>query len=119
VNPILGVLWQWASVSNQSSGQTTPVPNPEQYTITFKADGTLTGKADCNTFNGTYSQQNGFSIRITLSTSAICGAGSLDQQYLQLLNSVASGGPDGAGGLVLETAGGAQRMTFQNGGPAQ
>jgi hypothetical protein len=43
----------------------------------------------------------------------------LDQQYLQLLTSVASGGPDGAGGLVLETAGGAQRMTFQNGGPAQ
>jgi hypothetical protein len=32
--------------------------------------------------------------------------------YTTLLSNVASGGPDGNGGLALETAGGAQRMTF-------
>jgi heat shock protein HslJ len=89
------------------------------YTITFKPDGTLSGAADCNQFGGTYSQQNGFSISITSTTSAICGEGSMDQQYLQLLNSVAAGGPDGTGKLMLQTAGGAQSLTFQNGGPAQ
>jgi heat shock protein HslJ len=84
----------------------------------FNADGTLTGKADCNSFTGTYSQQNGFSIKLGASTMAYCGEASLDQQYLQLLGSVAAGGPDGAGGLALETAGGEQRMLFVNGGPA-
>ena len=39
--------------------------------------------------------------------------------YLQLLSSVAAGGPDGAGNLALETAGGAQRMLFKNGGAPQ
>jgi hypothetical protein len=46
---------------------------------------------------------------------AACDIGSLDQQYLTLLGDVVAGGPDGAGGLALETAGGAQRMGFRNG----
>ena len=50
---------------------------------------------------------------------AYCGETSMDTQYLQLLGSVAAGGPDGQGGLALETAGGAQRMEFQNGGKAK
>jgi len=50
---------------------------------------------------------------------AACGDASLDQQYLQLLGAIVAGGPDGAGGLALETAGGAQRMLFKNGGTAQ
>ena len=51
-------------------------------------------------------------------TMAACGDDSLDQQYVELLGSVAAGGPDGAGGLALETAGGEQRMLFVNGGAA-
>jgi hypothetical protein len=47
-----------------------------------------------------------------------CGDASLDQQYLQLLGSVAAGGPDGQGSLALETPGGEQRMLFKNGGAA-
>jgi heat shock protein HslJ len=117
-NTIQGVIWQWVSVTNQPKKETTTVPNPENYTITFNADGTLTGKADCNNFAGTYSQVNGFSIKLGPSTMAFCGEKSLDTQYLQLLGSVAAGGPDGQGGLALETAGGEQRMLFKNGGPA-
>ena len=100
-------------------GQTTTVPTPAQYTIAFNADGTVNGLADCNSFGGSYSQVGGLNIRITSMTRAACPEGSLDQQYLQLLESVAGGGPDGSGNLALETAGGAQRMLFQNGGPAQ
>jgi len=118
VNSIQNIVWQWVSVTNQTTRQTTTVPAPENYTIIFNADGTLTGKADCNSFTGTYSQENGFTIKLGATTMAFCGEASLDQQYLQLLSSVAAGGPDGAGGLALETAGGEQRMLFKNGGPA-
>ena len=117
-NTITGIVWQWVSVTNKSTGEATSVPNPESYTITFNADGTLSGKADCNTFSGTYSQEGGFTITLGASSMAYCGEASLDQQYLELLGSVASGGPDGAGGLALETAGGEQRMLFRNGSAA-
>jgi hypothetical protein len=49
---------------------------------------------------------------------AACGEDSLDQQYLDLLSQVVAGGPDGSGGLALETAGGEKRMSFSNGGSA-
>ncbi len=115
---IQGIVWQWESVKNKTTGETNTVPDPESYTITFNEDGTLQGKADCNNFNGAYSQESGFSIKIGASTMAYCGEASLDQQYLTLLSSVAAGGPDGSGGLALETPGGEQRMIFKNGGSA-
>lgn len=117
-NTITGIVWQWTSVTNQTTKETQTVSAPQNYTITFNTDGTLTGKADCNNFTGTYSQQNGFTIQLGASTMAFCGEASMDQQYLQLLGSVAAGGPDGQGNLALETAGGEQRMLFKNGGAA-
>ena len=116
---IQDIVWQWVSVTNKTTEEVTTVTNPENYSITFNADGTLEGKADCNNFNGTYSQESGFSIKIGASTMAYCGDTSMDQQYLTLLSSIAAGGPDGSGGLALETAGCEQRMLFKNGGPAQ
>ena len=118
-NAITDIVWQWTSVTNQTTRVTTTVPKPQDYTITFRDDGTLSGKADCNSFTGTYSQQNGFTIKLGASTMAFCGEASLDQQYTQLLSNVAAGGPDGAGNLALETAGGEQRMLFKNGGVAK
>jgi heat shock protein HslJ len=117
-NAIENIVWQWTSVTQQSTGEQTAVPNPEAYTIIFHTDGTVTGQADCNNFAGTYSQENGFSITLGPTQLAFCGEDSLDQQYLALLGSVAAGGPDGSGGLALESAGGAERMLFQNGGSA-
>ena len=118
---IIAIVWQWASLTDRSSENetTTTVPDPASYTITFNPDGTLQGKADCNDFSGTYSQENGFSIEVGAITRAFCGDDSLDQQYIQLLGDVSAGGPDGQGGLALETPGGAQRMIFQNGGAAE
>jgi heat shock protein HslJ len=116
---ITGIVWQWTSLTDRVTGEETTIPNPENYTITFNEDGTLEGKADCNNFSGTYSQENGFSITIGAVTRAYCGDTSMDTQYLQLLGSVAAGGPDGQGGFALETAGGAQRMEFKNGGKAK
>jgi heat shock protein HslJ len=113
-----GIIWQWVSVTNQTTKQTTTVPSPENYTITFNTDGTFVGKADCNSIGGTYSQTSGFTIKVETTTMAYCGDVSLDQQYVTLLGSVAAGGPDGSGGFALETAGGEQRMLFKDGGAA-
>jgi heat shock protein HslJ len=118
-SPITEVIWQWTSVKDQSTGKTTTVPKPENYTISFNTDGTFEGKADCNAIAGTYTYtpSNGsISIKLGPSTLMACAPDSLDQQYLQLLSSIAAGGPDGKGHLALETAGGTQRMEFKNGG---
>ena len=117
-NTITDIVWQWTSVTNQTTQQTTTVPDSGNYTIVFYPDGKVSGAADCNTFTGTYSQDNGMSITIGATTMAACGDDSLDAQDLALLGAVAAGGPDGAGGLALETPGGEQRMLFVNGGPA-
>ncbi len=109
---IVGIVWLWESVYYRESNETDTVPNPENYTIQFMEDGTFTGQADCNSISGTYSQENGFTITLGPSTLAFCGEASLDQTYLDLLSNVVAGGPDGAGDLALETAGGERRMQF-------
>jgi len=117
-NTITNIVWQWTSVTTKPTGETTTISDQQNYTITFRDDGTLSGKADCNTFSGTYSQASGFSITIGATTMAACAEGSMDQQYLELLSAVVAGGPDGQGNLALENAGGEKRMLFANGGAA-
>jgi len=117
---LTGIEWQWTSVTDQSSGETTDVPNPESYFLIFNDDGTFEGKADCNGVGGEYTYEEGGAFSLTLGPSTLlyCGDESMDQQFVELLGSVAAGGPRGEGGLALESAGGAQRMIFQNGGGA-
>jgi heat shock protein HslJ len=110
--------WQWESVTRKSTGELTTVPDPENYTLIFRSDGTFEGQADCNAISGTYSQEGGFAITLGPTTMAFCGDDSLDQQFLELLGNIAAGGPYGEGGLALETAGGAERMEFTDGGTA-
>jgi heat shock protein HslJ len=117
-NVITDIVWQWTSVTTKPTGETTTVSDPQNYTITFRADGTLSGKADCNNFTGTYSQEGGFTITLGATAMAACAEGSLGQQYLELLSAVVAGGPDGQGNLALENAGGEKRMLFVNGGAA-
>jgi hypothetical protein len=115
---ITNIEWQWVSVTNRPTGETMMVSAPQNYTIIFRDDGTVSGKADCNTFTGTYTQEGGFFIQSTPDVMAACGGDSLDVLYFDLLDAIVAGGPDGAGGLALETAGGEQRMAFVNGGAA-
>jgi heat shock protein HslJ len=102
---ITDIVWQWTSVTNQTTRRRAR-SRSQDYTIIFRADGTLSGQADCNTFTGTYSQAGGFFVTATPDVMAACGGDSLDQQYFELLGDIVTGGPDGAGGLALETAGG-------------
>lgn len=117
-NSVQGVVWLWESVTVKPTSDTTTVPDPENYTLIFNEDGTFNGTADCNSISGTYSQEAGFTVTVSTSTRAFCGEDSLDQEFLDLLANVVAGGPDGAGGLALENAGGEKRMLFSNGGAA-
>ena len=115
---IHNIEWQWRELSGTAVNPAQAIPNPENYTIIFRKDGTFSGKADCNAIAGEYINENGrFSILLGPSTMAACGEGSLAPDYTRLLSSVAAGGPSGSD-LALETAGGAERMTFGNGGEA-
>ena len=115
---ITDIVWQWERVTDRPTSETTTVPDPENYTLIFRDDDTFSGQADCNEISGTYSQEGGFSLTLGPSTMAYCGENSLDQLYIDLLNGVAAGGPDGGGGFALEWAGAEKRMEFSNGGSA-
>ncbi len=115
---IQGIVWNWQTWNDTTTDSSTRVPDPDNYTIIFNADGTTEGQADCNTFSGTYSQESGFTITVQTDVMAACDVGSMDQAYFRLLGDVAAGGPDGSGGLMLQTAGGAEQMLYSNGGAA-
>ncbi len=118
-DPIQLVTWEWITLKIKTTGEIQYIPDPEYYTIVFSPDGTVSGKADCNTYKGTYSRSNGLTINVTGVTRVACEPDSMETEFLELLKDVVAGGPDGQGGLALETAGGEKRMEFQNGGPAQ
>ena len=110
---VANITWQWVELIEQSApASQSVVPDPENYTITFKDDGTVAIKADCNQVSGKYTWGQDLKIELGPSTRAACGPQSLDQQYLELLSQVVTGGLDGDK-LYLETAGGEKRMGFQ------
>lgn len=81
LSPIVGPVWEWTSTTD-SAGATTTVANPAQYTIQFQANNNYTGRADCNTLNGTYAI-NGSALTINPGATTLvgCPAGSLADQY--------------------------------------
>ena len=124
---VTDVVWAWEMLkvttgfdneAQRPIQETTTIPNPESYTLILREHSTFSGRADCNEISGTYTSMSGYAFTVGPSTMAACGDDSLDQQYLQLLGNVVAGGPDGAGGFALETAGGAERLEFRNGGSA-
>lgn len=108
---ITGAQWQWHEM-NESEAETV-VPNPEDYTINFAEDGSISIKADCNLASGTYTL-DGDALTITLgpSTLAYCGDESLDQSFIGNLSMVDRYSiKDDV--LILTLTGGAGEMTFK------
>ncbi|NHZ71534.1 MAG: META domain-containing protein [Aquificales bacterium] len=127
---VTDIVWEWETLKvatgtvdeyGRAMREATTIPNPENYILILREDGTFSGTADCNQISGAYTADGGYSFTLGPSTMAACGPDSLDQQFLELLGSVVAGGPDGGGGFALETAAGGERMEFRNGGlaPAQ
>lgn len=88
---IVDISWQWTSLSEKEPASQSVVPNPENYTITFSGDGSISIQADCNVVNGSFSGE-GTALTFTLgpSTLAFCGEESLDLMFTELLSTVES-----------------------------
>ena len=109
---VANITWQWVELIEQSApASQSVIPDPENYIITFKDDGTVDIKADCNQVSGKYTWGQDLKIELGPTTQAMCSENSLSQQYLDLLSQVVTGGLDGDK-LYLETAGGEKRMGF-------
>jgi len=80
--------WLWTSFTGPV--QTLDVELPEQYTIAFSADGTLSIQADCNRVTGSYTADDSGSLTIALgaSTLAACPPGSRGDEFVQKLGFV-------------------------------
>ena len=88
---ITGPVWQWAQTLYNDDLKVVP-ENPENYTVQFQEDGTVSVKADCNHKGGKYSISPGgktISIQITRSTMAACPEGSLEGVFVKGLSAAA------------------------------
>jgi heat shock protein HslJ len=95
------------------------VPDPENYTLAFFADGTYYIKADCNSGSGTYTLDgNNLIPGPTTITLMACGPESMDGEYLSLLPTVEAATIED-GQLVLYPGNEGDKMFFVNGGEAE
>ncbi len=51
---LTGHSWQWTASTEKVPASQSVVPDPQNYTIEFKSDGTYAMKADCNSISGAY-----------------------------------------------------------------
>jgi heat shock protein HslJ len=80
--------WMWTGFTDPM--QQFDVENPENYTLTFQADGTVNIKADCNNASGSYTT-DGSSIQIEVGpmTMAACPSESRSDDFVKYLGSAA------------------------------
>ena len=106
---LTGGAWKLQSI--QSSGSTTTIAKPDNFTITFSADLKLGIKADCNVCGGTYSLAGG-SLQISgvFCTLAYCGDTSNDRAFMDVLNNATSIGVGGSE-LTIGSTKGVARFT--------
>ncbi len=83
---LLGVEWQWIAFEDTAQRNDITVPDPANYTLQFRPDGTFVMRVDCNigssTFTGSGSSLTSTPGPITL---VACPDGSLDSTFLRLL----------------------------------
>jgi heat shock protein HslJ len=112
------ITWQWTELIETEPASQSLVPNPENYTLVLRSDGTYQIKADCNVGGGGYTLEgNNLTLGPGPMTAAECGPESLFDLYLTALGSVESISMQD-GNLVLHLSGNAGEMVFHNAGPA-
>lgn len=81
---LTGTVWQWTASTEKVPASQSVVPDPENYTVEFKSDGTYSMKADCNQVNGSYTTSgSSLTIQPGASTLVACGEDSQADLYLQ------------------------------------
>ena len=112
-NELLNTTWQWTSMTESMPASQSVVPNPENYTIEFKRDGTFNSKVDCNQVSGSYELDgNRLTLRLGPSTMAECGPDSLYNLYLSNL-AVVDGYEIDNNVLILKFGAGLGEMHFE------
>jgi heat shock protein HslJ len=82
---VVGPVWQWTQTLHNDDRKATP-DNPENYTVQFLEDGTISVKADFNQKGGTYSISavgKKISIEISHSTMAACPEVSFEGEFVK------------------------------------
>ena len=88
-NLIINKEFHWVSFIEPDFISQSIIPDPENYTLIFHEDGTITYKAACNTGGGSYSTlQQSITIEIDQSEIQECSDGSLENFYIGLLNAI-------------------------------
>ena len=120
VQEIQNIIWQWIELKVIDPGAQALVPGPDEYTITFWEEDLYTAEIDCNQVTGEYytDVSGGLSIKPGPTTLADCGADSLSDQFLEILNT-ATGFGILDGKLVLEVIDGSGQLLFENIGQAE
>ena len=81
---LTGQTWQWVSYTNPIESY--EIESPENYTLMFNEDGTVSISADCNLANGSYTDEDGsLQVQIGPMTMAQCPAESRSDQFIQFL----------------------------------
>lgn len=109
--PLSGTDWQWIMLEN-SDDTVYPVPNPARYTLSFAADGSLSGQADCNDIVGSWSREGDTLSLTLLTTLADCGERSMADPFVSGLNQVTGFEISADGDLLLRLADG-RALRFQ------
>ena len=87
---IRNVTWKLESIERPGSATIT-VPNPEQYTLRFESDGSLSVRADCNTCGGRYALEgSSLSVGDVACTLIACAVPGLDTTFTSVLRNVRS-----------------------------
>jgi heat shock protein HslJ len=116
---IIDITWQWTELTETEPASQSLVPNPENYTLVLRSDGTYQLKADCNVGGGGYTLEgDNLALGPGPMTLAECGPESLFDLYLTTLGGVESISLDDDGRLVLHLRENAGKMIFRDAGPA-
>ena len=83
---VTNTLWKLQSLQRPGAG-TTPVANPDRFTMELLADGRLSVRADCNRCAGSYSLAGEtFTVGSNAAcTRAACSTAPFDQEYVSAL----------------------------------
>jgi heat shock protein HslJ len=108
---LVNITWKLETVSRVGSAIVT-VPNPEQFTVRFESDGTLSVRADCNTCSGRYVLDGtSLSIGNLACTLIACPMPGLDALFTSALQGARTA--DATGNQLVMT-GGEFTMRFRN-----
>jgi heat shock protein HslJ len=110
---IVGKTWGWKH--NIIGGDAVVAPNnPEKFTVTFGADGTISGTTDCNGFGGDYTLMSDGTIAFGpfMSTLMYCD-GSQEADFTQSLVQATRLTIDAEGNLVVVLGNTSNVMVFE------